>query len=375
MDARERRMRERAADAIDARLLDLDDDDPGAAPEGSVAARDRTSDPAGNTAPRQNARLRELPLLLTPLAHVMTEDARDELAGIQPARWRLRVHMHDPEAWQHAIESGSAPDKGEDDELAGYVCIERAVPVAHCVPDVLTWLQQREATGNLVLEWLPPPSSGRKALKHFVNVPANGGREAAGGPPRAPVMKPANGTAGSRDDLLLHTIEVQREESAALRDLVREMQQSQERLIEKLATEQRHTINDLRDGFRETLESDPLRKIGSLVQERVTERVVEDLGGAKKDPFEQLAQQLQKIEDTKSKLGRFFSDPEKRKVVDPLEEKITNALTDVGLLYAKQKLGLPVVSGDKAMDLAKSLAALNSEGDALLKSLDTGEAA
>lgn len=362
MDARDRRMAQRVDEDLQARLLEPEAEQP----------PPRREEPAPPQTQRAGP-LRTVPSILSPLTHVLTEDACDDLARIQPSRWRLRVHAYDAEAFAQAVAGGQAPERSDDDEMHGYVCVQRATPVAHCSPDVLTWLERMGFTGNVVLEWLPPPEAkGQRALRHFVCIPERGkAQQPAPQVPAPPVMRPGLGG----NEFVQHMLDRMTAESAELRALIREMQASQERMVASLSEQQRHTINDLRDAWNEQLQNDPRRKIGELVESRVTQRVVDELGGPRKDPFEELAAQLQKIDETKSKLARFFTDPEKRKAVDPLEEKITNTVADLGVMYFKQKMGLSNVSGQQALDIARHLGDLNREGEQLLKSLDGGAAA
>ena len=358
MDARDRRMNSRVEQA----LGDLPPIEPLDA-----------QDPPPETATRTPTRA-QIPGLLTPLSHVLTEDARDELARVAPARWRLRVHMYDPEAFELAKAEGNAPTKDENDELHGYVCVEKARPVAHCQPDVLAWLQQRDIVGDVVLEWLGPiEKGGGKSMRHFVHIPGSQ-QQTRKQEPAAPVMRPAgNAAAAGQQDFYERMFDRMQQESAELRDLIKHITDSSERQLEKVTESTRHTINDLRDSWNEQIANDPRRKIGELVEKRVTDRVVEELGGPKKDVYEELATQLQKIESTKTRLAPFFADPDKREQVHPLEEKLSNAIGDILPLWLRHKAGLPV-SGESAMNLVKQLGDLNKEGEALLGNLEKGAA-
>jgi hypothetical protein len=320
--------------------------------------------PAGPSSPTRPSK--PLPGLLVPLSHVMTEDARADLARVSPARWRLRVHMHDEEAWAQAIADGTAPDKGDDDELAGYVCVQRAVPVAHCQPDALTWLQQRGFTGSLVLEWLPPPDARRSAtMRQFVHVPDHGGgsREK---PSAAPVMRPEH-PRNPQQELTEMMLEQMRQDQAALRDLIRDMQSSQERVLTTLSEEQRRTISDMRQAYAEQLNSDPLRTLGERVHRQTLERVVDRIS-EDKDPLDKLVEQVQRVEAMREKIAAL-ADPDARERVNPLEEKIGTALTDLAILWGKRKLGVPEISGEQAANLTKQLAELETEGASLLETL------
>lgn len=366
MDARDKRMQERVEEAYSS-----DSGTPEREQGGSPAAHETTRHPVG-------AAQRALPGLLIPLSHVLTEDAHQDLARVSPARWRLRVHMYDPDAYAEALAQGMAPDKGDDDEMDGYVCVEKSRPVAHCQPDVLSWLQQREITGDLVLEWLPPPENRSRAVRHFVHVPTGHGFQSAA-PTRPnssqshanpgtgqPIMKPS--PAVGSQDFVQSILDRMADESRELRELVRHITDSQERTLTRFSEEQRHVINDLRDAWNEQLANDPRRKIGELVESKVTQRIVDEIGSEKTDPWAKLEKEFKHVEEMRGKLRQYFGDGD-AKAVDPLEEKLTGAIADLGILYAKQKMGLPVGGAD-ALNLAQRLGQLNTEGESLLKSLE-----
>jgi hypothetical protein len=326
-------------------------------------------EPAGLSIPTRPDR--PIPGLLVPLSHAMTEDARADLARVSPARWRLRVHMHDEEAWAQAIADGSAPDRGdEDDELAGYVCVQRAMPVAHCTPDVLSWLSARGFIGALVLEWLPPPEAKSKRMRHFVHIPDSGSSTSKG--PSAPVMRPEHRDArdhrDGRDDLVERLIEQMREDSAALRQLFKESLDTQASVVEKLGEAHTQALERVRRGYEEQLRDDPLRQVGRTLHEQTQAKLIEQLG-SEKDPLEKLIEQVKRVEEVRGKLSSI-ADPELRDKINPLEEKMGNALTDLAVAWGKQKLGLPAVSGEQALNLTRSLAELERDGQGLLDSLD-----